>query len=113
VVPGTSDADAAAYARTLGFVGVGIYPTAGFVHIDVRDRSYFWSDWSAPGRKGRERGILGELAASSDKSALRRGAVPPLPSGMLFDVDAALRAHGARAAPLDEEEEDADTEVSP
>jgi uncharacterized protein YcbK (DUF882 family) len=111
VVPGTSDADVAVYARTLGFVGVGIYPTSGFVHIDVRDRSYFWSDWSAPGRRGRERGILGELAASSDKSALRRGAVPPLPAGMLFDVDAALRARGTGAVPPEDEEEDA--EVSP
>lgn len=41
LVPGTPDADVAAYARTLGFLGVGFYPVGGFVHIDVRDRSYF------------------------------------------------------------------------
>ena len=95
VVPGATDADVAAYARTLGFVGVGIYPTSGFVHVDVRDRSYFWSDASGPGRRNRERGILGDLAASSDKSAIARGERPPAPFALGFDVDAALRARGA------------------
>ncbi len=102
VVPGAADADVAAYARTLGFVGVGIYPTSGFVHVDVRDRSYFWSDASGPGRKNRERGILSDLAASSDRNAIARGDRRPLPSTVGFDVDAALLARGAssnRAAP--------------
>ena len=113
VVPGTTDADAAEYARTLGFVGVGIYPTSGFVHVDVRDRSYFWSDSSGPGRRNRERGILGDLAASSDRSAVARGAAPSRGFGMLFDVDAALRARGVAAIPVLEEEEDVDGEESP
>jgi uncharacterized protein YcbK (DUF882 family) len=115
VVPGTSDADVAVYARGLGFVGVGIYPASGFVHIDVRERSYFWSDSSPPGRRNRERGILGDLAASSDRAAIARGAAPPPPFGMLFDVDAALRARGAALITTDrlEEEEDVDSEESP
>jgi uncharacterized protein YcbK (DUF882 family) len=79
IVPGAPDDDVARYARTLGFVGVGIYPVSGFIHLDVRDRSYFWSDASAPGRRNRERGILGDLAASGDKEALSRGEKPPPP----------------------------------
>ena len=114
VVPGATDADVAAYARTLGFVGVGIYPTSGFVHVDLRDRSYFWSDSSGPGRKNRERGILGDLAAASDKDAVARGDRPPPPLSVGFDVDAALRARGAASsagiAPMgsDEDEDDMD-----
>jgi len=125
VVPGTTDADVAAYARTLGFVGVGIYPTSGFVHLDVRDRSYFWSDASGPGRRNRERGILGDLAASSDKSAIARGERPPAPFALGFDVDAALRARGALTGhglpsvpglggmPPDDEEDDDDAPSAP
>jgi uncharacterized protein YcbK (DUF882 family) len=113
VVPGTADADVAAYARTLGFVGVGIYPTSGFVHVDIRDRSYFWSDASGPGRRNRERGILGDVAAASDKNAIARGDAPPAPVTVAFDVDAALRARGAVSGPawapvMEDEEDDED-----
>ena len=62
VVPGASDSDVAKFAREVGFVGVGIYPTSGFVHVDARARSYFWVDSSAPGRRNRERGIMGDLS---------------------------------------------------
>jgi len=72
IVPGAADAEVAAFARTLGFVGVGIYPVSGFVHVDVRDRSYFWSDASGPGRRNRERGILGDVARASDREAVTR-----------------------------------------
>ncbi len=114
VVPGATDAEVAAYARTLGFVGVGIYPTSGFVHVDVRERSYFWSDASGPGRKNRERGILSDLAASADKAAALRGLLPPAPFALGLDVDAALRARGAEivhppaaaGAPEDEEDDE-------
>ncbi len=72
VVPGASDDAVAAYARGLGYVGVGIYPTSHFVHVDVRDASYFWVDASAPGRPHRERGILAALAKESDERAKAR-----------------------------------------
>jgi uncharacterized protein YcbK (DUF882 family) len=110
IVPGAPDDDVARYARTLGFVGVGIYPVSGFIHLDVRDRSYFWSDASAPGRRNRERGILGDLAASGDKDALSRGEKPPPPFAIGFDVDAALRAHASRATPPENEDEDLDAQ---
>ena len=43
------DEDVARFARSLGFCGVGIYPTSGFVHVDVRERSFYWVDASGPG----------------------------------------------------------------
>ena len=41
IVPGATDDAVAKFAREQGFVGVGLYPTSGFVHVDVRSRSYF------------------------------------------------------------------------
>jgi len=52
VLPGVKDSAVAAYARTLGSTGVGIYPRAGYVHVDVREKSYFWRDMSGPGQRG-------------------------------------------------------------
>jgi hypothetical protein len=108
VVPGTPDDEVAKFARELGFVGVGIYPTSGFVHVDVRDRSYFWVDASAPGHRNRERGILRDLAIKSDESAAERGEVRLAPFAMGTDVDAALKNLRARgtAEPAAEDEDD-------
>ncbi len=49
------------YLRGQPRVGVGLYTNPGtqFVHLDVRDQSYFWLDTSAPGRRGRERQLGG------------------------------------------------------
>jgi uncharacterized protein YcbK (DUF882 family) len=108
IVPGASDADVASFARELGFVGVGIYPQSGFVHVDVRERSYFWVDQSGPGKRNRERGILGDLAKKSDHDAALRGEKPVGLDVLGFDVDAALRARAApsAAAPDDDEDEE-------
>src|SRR5690349_16069122 len=53
VVPGARDDEVARFARSFGFVGVGLYTRSGFVHIDTRPRSYFWVDSSGPGQKSR------------------------------------------------------------
>jgi uncharacterized protein YcbK (DUF882 family) len=108
IVPGVSDEDVAKYARQFGFVGVGLYPTSQFVHLDVRARSYFWVDTSAPHRRNRERGILRDLAARSDSAALARGQSPIEPFAIALDVDAALEKQEALApaAPVEEEDED-------
>jgi uncharacterized protein YcbK (DUF882 family) len=113
VVPGASDADVAKFAREVGFCGVGIYPSSGFVHVDVRDRSYFWVDASAPGRRNRERGILGDLASRSDAQAVARGELRIGPFAIGTDVDAALRARevqpgGAVSEPDDDTDDDAE-----
>lgn len=76
VLPGVSDENLATYLRTLGFVGVGIYPQSGFVHLDVREQSYFWVDRSLPGRRSRVRPILGGAAKQADIQARARGQTP-------------------------------------
>jgi uncharacterized protein YcbK (DUF882 family) len=109
VVPGVADEEVARFARDMGFVGVGVYPTSQFVHVDIRPRSYFWVDFSGPHMKNRERGILGDLAAKSDAAALARGRAPIEPFAVATDVDAALRARGmAVASAQAEEDEDED-----
>jgi uncharacterized protein YcbK (DUF882 family) len=97
VVPGTTDEEVARFAREQGFVGVGVYPASGFVHLDVRDRSYFWVDYSGPGKRNRTRGILADLAAKSDARALARGEHGVAPFVLSNDVDAALAATRAHS----------------
>jgi uncharacterized protein YcbK (DUF882 family) len=54
-------------ARRLGHVGVGLYPTAGFIHLDVREsRSYFWVDRSGPGQPGCARPLDASRAFAYD-----------------------------------------------
>lgn len=88
LLPGVADSEVAAYARTLGFLGVGLYPLGGFTHLDVRARSYYWVDRSAPGtparaRRGRRRGrsrtfaeVHGDQARHADEGARARGIFP-------------------------------------
>lgn len=51
-IPGISDKVLHKYVTSLdtGGMGIGIYPRAGFVHVDIRpEPSYRWTDWSPPG----------------------------------------------------------------
>jgi uncharacterized protein YcbK (DUF882 family) len=41
------------YCRTLRDVGCGYYPNSTFVHMDVREKSSFWIDFSRPGEPPR------------------------------------------------------------
>ncbi|MEL6181833.1 MAG: DUF882 domain-containing protein, partial [Myxococcota bacterium] len=51
-VPGVPAADVAYMVRAhFERVGVGYYPTSGFVHVDVRNQSYYWIDRSGPGER--------------------------------------------------------------
>ncbi|MFO0739222.1 MAG: DUF882 domain-containing protein [Labilithrix sp.] len=113
VFAGTSDEEVAKFAREEGFSGVGTYPVSGFVHLDVRDRSYFWVDYSGPGKKNRTRGILGDLAAKSDARAAARGEHGCSPFGISTDVDGALAAATHPNAPGSAPEEDDEDESSP
>jgi uncharacterized protein YcbK (DUF882 family) len=88
VVPGAADQDVAHYAETLGFVGVGLYPVSGFIHVDSRARSYFWLDRSGPGQHTRAVPVLPLLAQASDRRALARGETPPdKPGGVVVAED--------------------------
>lgn len=108
VVPGVTDEEVATFAREQGFVGVGVYPVSGFVHLDVRERSYFWVDTSGPGKRARTRGILGDVAATSDAAALARGEKSVGPFVVGTDVDAALAKSGPAHADAPAEDEDVD-----
>ena len=53
-IPGVSIKDMYRYAESLdtGDLGIGLYPTSGFIHVDYRapgEPSYRWTDWSGPG----------------------------------------------------------------
>ncbi|HET6337011.1 MAG TPA: DUF882 domain-containing protein [Polyangiales bacterium] len=76
VLPGVTNEQLADYARTYGFVGVGIYPKSGFVHLDVRDTSYFWVDNSLPDERSRGIPVLPNLAVQADRAAAARGDAP-------------------------------------
>jgi uncharacterized protein YcbK (DUF882 family) len=108
VVPGVPDEEVARFTREIGFVGVGVYPTSQFVHVDVRPRSYFWVDFSGPRMKNREHGILGDLAARSDAAATARGQPNIEPYAVATDVDDALRARGmtSSGSTVDDEDDD-------
>ena len=41
------------YIKTLPKTGTGYYPNSVFVHLDVRDKSYTWTDLSKPGEAAR------------------------------------------------------------
>jgi uncharacterized protein YcbK (DUF882 family) len=52
-IAGISDQKLHRFAATLdtGNMGLGLYPRAGFIHVDVRpDASYRWVDYSPPGQ---------------------------------------------------------------
>lgn len=101
VLPGVSDRRLSAWLRPQGFVGVGIYPTSGFVHLDVRARSYFWSDSSGPDQPNRERPMLATATSRYDAAARRGGAVPT-PD---LDVSAAGGEPAGESAALSAEDE--------
>ncbi len=110
VVPGASDEEVARFAREEGFAGVGVYPVSGFVHIDVREHSYFWVDASGPGKRSRTRGILADVAAKSDAQATARGERAVSPFHVGSDVDATLGSTAvASQTPPPDEDDDGDT----
>lgn len=85
VMPGVRDTVLAEHFRAEGFSGVGTYTLSGFVHIDVRNRSYFWLDGTSPGRRSRARRVLVSRASSMDARARARGVVPPFPPNTAED----------------------------
>jgi hypothetical protein len=74
VLPGVEDEELAYYFRAQGFVGVGVYTRSGFVHIDVRDKSFFWIDPSPPDRHLKIKPVRADEARLADEAALARGA---------------------------------------
>lgn len=52
-IPGVSNTQLRDYCRTLANVGCGFYPNSSFVHMDVREASAYWVDFSGPGQAPR------------------------------------------------------------
>ncbi len=75
-LPDVSVRELARFLEQSGFVGVGIYPRSGFVHLDVRGSSYFWVDYSGSGRRGRAQPRNMDEAAHYDQLARERGERP-------------------------------------
>jgi uncharacterized protein YcbK (DUF882 family) len=50
-VRGVPDLELYDFLRTFPKVGVGYYPNSTFVHLDVRDKKFLWTDVSGPGEK--------------------------------------------------------------
>lgn len=94
VVPGSSNADVAAFAHTLGFAGVGTYPNSDFIHLDTRPSSYFWVDSSGPGQPSKMRPVWAGLAAQADAAALARGETPPRKTPQEDDQNAESASDG-------------------
>jgi hypothetical protein len=74
-------AEVGRFAREIGFLGVGVYPRSGFVHVDVRTRSFFWVEGRARRTRGRRarggiREVLGDVARRADEAARARGVRP-------------------------------------
>ncbi len=43
------------YCKRFRNIGLGYYPNSGFIHLDVRKKSYYWIDDSGPGEDARYR----------------------------------------------------------
>ena len=59
-IKGVSDREMYRFAESLdtGNMGIGIYPTSGFIHVDFRapgEPSYRWTDYSGSGKKSTKR----------------------------------------------------------
>jgi len=67
-LPGVPAAALAAYLRAGARVGVGMYThkRTQFVHLDVREQSYHWTDASPPGMSWRERRLTDRGAPARD-----------------------------------------------
>lgn len=112
VVPGTSDKDVTELARSYGFRGVGIYPKSGFVHVDIRDRSYFWVDTSGPGKKHRERSIMAGQVGTADREARARGELPPAPYSVKPPTSVDAEKPAGAPDPMREDDDDDDDDGS-
>lgn len=64
------------YSKRFKKMGLGLYPTSRFIHIDVRDRSYYWIDDSGPGEDAEYRSEvaqpLAELRAQQARDRRRK-----------------------------------------
>ncbi len=75
-VEGVDNTELRDYARKFSRAGVGFYPNSSFIHLDARELSTYWIDYSGPGEKPRyahqgyrDRASSGSTATQSAKPA--------------------------------------------
>jgi uncharacterized protein YcbK (DUF882 family) len=92
-VRGVTNLELYEFLKTFPKVGVGYYPNSTFVHLDVRDRKYLWTDVSGPGERARyvKPGDDGSAEAVAD------GAASGLPDPENFPEDEIEPAAAATA----------------
>ncbi len=61
------------FCKTLKNVGCGYYPNSVFVHMDVRDQSVAWIDYSKPGESPRYDSAASQKAADEGTSDVHDG----------------------------------------
>jgi hypothetical protein len=89
-VEGASIDEVQAFLDGEPFTGVGLYPTSGFVHLDVRTESVRWVDESGPGEAAR---VVRSEVVSRTREAPPE---PPAPSPSDAEaIEAAMRAADA------------------
>jgi uncharacterized protein YcbK (DUF882 family) len=92
-VPGMRTTTLRDLARAIGAHGIGFYPTSQFVHIDVREEHYEWTDTSGPGQDADDaQSADHEVTAAASASAVASSGAPPL------TLTAALRADAGSVA---------------
>ncbi|HKP56320.1 MAG TPA: DUF882 domain-containing protein [Polyangiales bacterium] len=67
-IPGVSINELKKVAIKLGARGVGLYPEKGFVHVDVREKRYYWV-WTARGGEQADMGFTPRRAAKAAAAA--------------------------------------------
>ncbi|MCC6215401.1 MAG: DUF882 domain-containing protein [Polyangiaceae bacterium] len=91
-VPNTTVRD---FCRSLPSVGVGYYPNSSFIHLDVREASAYWIDYSGPGERPRYADSRGR---DPGRGAARAEAARPLVPGADMAQEPTPRP-GAEPAP--------------
>ena len=95
-VAGTSVDEVAAFLEPEPDTGVGLYPTSGFVHLDVRTERVRWVDDSGPGQAAHV--VRTEVGARSGAPAPPAPAAAPDAEPAAIDVEAIERAMRAADA---------------
>lgn len=68
-VQGVPNREVRDYLRRFERCGVGYYPNSTFVHLDVRDRTTYWVDYSSPGQAPQYRRPAGMSADEAGEGA--------------------------------------------
>ena len=100
MIPGIRLPMVAKLARRYGHVGIGYYPSSGFVHMDVREKvSYFWADRSGPGKGSCLRQIMKKAGPRFDRKWRPKYDEPVVKRNRKGKIRGALKAPLAKESP--------------